>query len=330
MLKQPLVSIIIPVYNGSNYLKMAIDSALAQTYENIEILVVNDGSKDNNETERIALSFGDKIRYFYKNNGGVSSALNYGINNMKGDYFAWLSHDDIYMPDNIQNHMNLRNKISEGFITVAPTGTIVNNITSIPKKNKFKKFYDNPVDFFSVWFYACSLVVPKKSFEIIGLFDENNRTTQDVEFTLLLLKNFKLVFFDICTVLRREHEESGFRKLENENRTESVQLMQKLLSKYGIEFFCKNEIIGKKQINKKHSIAYNKIAFNLLSVKCRIPGFEEVLFAKNLFEKSKCSHTSLFNPATFLLFCGINNWLSVSKLFIKIKNKSKQIVKHFF
>ena len=62
----PLVSIVIPVYNGSNYLKEAIDSALAQTYKNIEILVINDGSNDANKTEKIAQSFQSKIRYFKK------------------------------------------------------------------------------------------------------------------------------------------------------------------------------------------------------------------------------------------------------------------------
>ena len=61
---KPLVSIIIPVYNGSNFMREAIDSALAQTYPNIEIIVVNDGSTDN--TREIALSYGDKIRYFEK------------------------------------------------------------------------------------------------------------------------------------------------------------------------------------------------------------------------------------------------------------------------
>ena len=63
----PLVSIIIPVYNGSEYLAQAINSALNQTYKKVEILVVNDGSNDGGATEKIALSYGDKIRYFYKN-----------------------------------------------------------------------------------------------------------------------------------------------------------------------------------------------------------------------------------------------------------------------
>ena len=75
----PLVSIVIPVYNGANYLREAIDSALAQTYSNVEIIVVNDGSDDGGATRDIALSYGDKIRYFAKDNGGVSTALNVGI-----------------------------------------------------------------------------------------------------------------------------------------------------------------------------------------------------------------------------------------------------------
>ena len=84
----PLVSIIIPVYNGSNYLAEAIDSALNQTYDNCEIIVINDGSNDNGATERIAKSYGNKIKYYSKENGGVASALNFGINMMEGEYFS--------------------------------------------------------------------------------------------------------------------------------------------------------------------------------------------------------------------------------------------------
>lgn len=109
---RPLVSIIIPVYNGGNYLKLAIESALAQTYKNIEVLVINDGSTDN-DTRKIALSYGDKIRYFEKENGGVSSALNYGITLMNGEWFSWLSHDDEYFPDKIEKQIKLVRTINE-------------------------------------------------------------------------------------------------------------------------------------------------------------------------------------------------------------------------
>ena len=90
------VTILIPVYNGSNYLKEAIESALAQTYKNKEIIVVNDGSTDNGKTKEIALSYKDKIKYYEKENGGAPTALNYGIERMTGDYLSWLSHDDLY------------------------------------------------------------------------------------------------------------------------------------------------------------------------------------------------------------------------------------------
>ena len=88
---QPLVSIIIPVYNGSDFLRQAVNSALGQTYTNIEVIIVNDGSNDNGKTEEVALSYGKRVRYLCKENGGVASALNFGISQMKGEYFSWLS-----------------------------------------------------------------------------------------------------------------------------------------------------------------------------------------------------------------------------------------------
>ena len=101
----PLVSIVIPVYNGANFLREAIDSALAQTWPHCEILVVNDGSTDNGATEDISLSYRARIRYFRKENGGVASALNLGIREMRGDFFSWLSHDDVYLPDKCRNQV---------------------------------------------------------------------------------------------------------------------------------------------------------------------------------------------------------------------------------
>jgi len=85
----PKVSIIVPVYNGSKYIRAAIDSALSQTYRNFELIVIDDGSVD--DTRQIVESYGDRLQYFWKPNGGVASALNLGIEKMSGAYFSWLS-----------------------------------------------------------------------------------------------------------------------------------------------------------------------------------------------------------------------------------------------
>src|SRR3712207_962084 len=113
MTLNPKVSIVIPVYNGSDYLKEAIDSALGQTYEDIEVIVVNDGSNDGGQTEAIAKSYGDKIRYFSKENGGVASALNFGIKNMRVKWFTWLSHDDLFSQNRIEQDLILIEKNPE-------------------------------------------------------------------------------------------------------------------------------------------------------------------------------------------------------------------------
>ena len=102
-------------------MREAIDSALTQTYTNTEIIVINDGSNDSGKTRKIVLSYGNKIKYFEKENGGVSTALNFGINNMAGDYFSWLSHDDLYLPNKIETEINYlinNNLIHENILVI--------------------------------------------------------------------------------------------------------------------------------------------------------------------------------------------------------------------
>lgn len=93
----PLISVIMPAYNVSRYIADSIESVVRQTYPNWELLVINDGSTDN--TGDVVKSFiDDRIRYFEKANGGVSSARNLGLDKMRGDLFCFLDADD-QLPD---------------------------------------------------------------------------------------------------------------------------------------------------------------------------------------------------------------------------------------
>lgn len=181
----PLVSIVIPVYNGANYLKESIDSALNQSYPHIEVIVVNDGSRDEGATEAVALSYGERIRYFSKANGGCGSALNFGIKQMKGEYFSWLSHDDRYTGNKIQWQINKLSSLEDrhtilygGYELIDPKSEIVGSIH--PDQQYSEDQLNTPL--FAVLkglAYGCTFLIPKKSFFEIGFFDESLPTTQD-------------------------------------------------------------------------------------------------------------------------------------------------------
>lgn len=103
--KSPKVSVVIPAYNAARFVNATIDSVLAQTFQDFEILVVDDGSTD--KTKEILEAYGDKIHYLYKENGGVSSARNYGIEDAKGKYIAFLDADDVWMPEKLEKQVAL-------------------------------------------------------------------------------------------------------------------------------------------------------------------------------------------------------------------------------
>jgi len=103
------VSIVIPVYNAKDYLIECIDSALNQTYSDIEVIAVNDGSTDNSLD--ILKKYKDRINIISKENGGTSSALNAGIKIMSGEWFKWLSADDVLNNNAIEILLNEIKKI---------------------------------------------------------------------------------------------------------------------------------------------------------------------------------------------------------------------------
>lgn len=96
---RPLVSVIVPAYNAASYLRETLESAIAQSYDNLEILVIDDGSTD--ETAQIASTFGDPVRVISTRNQGVAKARNTGIDASSGEFIALLDSDDLWKPDKI-------------------------------------------------------------------------------------------------------------------------------------------------------------------------------------------------------------------------------------
>lgn len=105
-MKNPLISIIMPAYNAAKYISNSIQSALDQTYEHWELIVVNDGSTDN--THEVVGSFSDnRIIYFEKTNSGVSDARNYALEKIQGQFFCFLDADDILPPNSLKYRLEL-------------------------------------------------------------------------------------------------------------------------------------------------------------------------------------------------------------------------------
>lgn len=205
----PKVSIIIPVYNGSNYLREAIDSALSQTYKNMEIVVVNDGSKDDGKTDKICKSYGKKIRYFSKENGGPASALNLGIQKMAGEYFSWLSHDDVYYPEKVEKQITFLSQL-ENRDKIIPYA----NYELIDKDSEFlQEVIMDHEELTNKPEYALlrgsingiTLLIPKKAFDKYGEFDSLLKCTQDYDMWRRISKGYTFMHMNNILTKTRIH-----------------------------------------------------------------------------------------------------------------------------
>lgn len=220
----PTVSIVIPVYNGANYLRAAIESALSQTYPHVEVIVVNDGSTDGGATRAVAAGFGDRIRCIDKANGGVATALNAGIEAMRGELFSWLSHDDLYQPWKVDRQVQTwlrfgsRCVVIGDFETMDETGCTL-GVISAGGRNLVAR----PLDaVFCGLINGCTLLVPRDLFRESGLFEPGLPTTQDYHLWYRLARLVPFVHCAGAGVRQRIHPLQGSRQyshLEEASRT---------------------------------------------------------------------------------------------------------------
>lgn len=215
----PLVSIVIPVYNGADFLREAIDSALAQTYPNIEVLVINDGSSDAGRTKEIALSYGKRIRYFEKDNGGCATALNYGIDNMLGQYFSWLSHDDKYCPEKVEKQVQCLDSLSDkktiiysGYKVIDKNSKVLYSVCP-DRVLTSDKLNAGLLPLLRGLIHGCTLLIPAELFDEIGHFDANLLSTQDYALWFDFFRKCPIHFQDDLFVLSRVHPNQGTHKI---------------------------------------------------------------------------------------------------------------------
>ena len=241
---KPKVSILIPVYNGSNFLKQAIDSAIGQYYTEKEIIVINDGSNDNGATRKVAESFVPNIMYYEKENGGVASALNLGIEKSTGEYISWLSHDDFYYPNKLEDQISYVTSLENNKVIVFSNEDMVdeNNIVIRPA---FQRKFDNSKFYRELlvkkFIGGCSLLIPRKAFDRCGEFDESLRTVQDYDMWFRMLNNgYTFSYYQITSGAKRRHGGQDSQQKKELRRKEKIVLLTRALTSMTDEILKKN------------------------------------------------------------------------------------------
>jgi glycosyltransferase involved in cell wall biosynthesis len=199
----PKISVIIPTYNRVHLIKDAIESVFNQTYQDFELIIIDDGSTDS--TKEVLAEYGERLQYIYQDNQGRSAARNHGIALAKGEFIAFLDSDDVWFPDKLTRQVPILESSPENVALVHGYKCIVNrNLRLMPGwKLKLRKLYslaergeetyENYLHFNCI-FTSTILVRRTAIIEICG-YDNFIESLEDLDFYLrLLLKDYSFVF----------------------------------------------------------------------------------------------------------------------------------------
>lgn len=230
-----LVSVIMPVYNGSRWIKEAIQSVMMQSYCHIELLVINDGSEDN--TEDIVLNLihlDSRIRYFKQENKGVSAARNLGLRVMQGSFFTFLDADDCLTKDSIKLRMSKFQQDST--LTFCDGGvTVFNDSLDTPRRtwrptitgSVFKKL----IQLSESCFFGPTWLVKRDS-SVTYLFQEDMTHAEDLFFYIEISRSGKYDFVSQDILKYRTSQNSAMRNLKGLGDGYS-KLFEKVVHQFG-------------------------------------------------------------------------------------------------
>ncbi len=209
-IEQPLVSVVMPTYNYAQFIGDAIRSVLDQTYENLELIIIDNYSEDN--TENIIASFSDsRIKYKkFRNNGIIAASRNVGIHESHGKYIAFLDSDDMWKPTKIEKQIKLLENNENIFLVYSRYAVIRNGLFRkiLPKRKRLKSgnaFI--PLFLFNNFIGSSSVLLRNALKENNFLFDVDKRlrAIEDYDLWLRIAKNKRIAYVDESLVVYREH-----------------------------------------------------------------------------------------------------------------------------
>ena len=276
----PKVSVIIPTHNRADLIQTAINSVLDQTYNDYEIIIVDDHSTDN--TSAVVKKFKDQRIHYVQNSGkyGPSASRNLGISAASGDYVAFLDDDDEWMPNKLEKQITAMDGCLENVCGIYSNRLMINKITgetysenpgveTIKGNLLSQLMIKNPI-------HTSTLMIRKTCLDKIGLFDENMRYMEDRDLWIRLAMNWDYEYIDEPLIKAYYHGNSHLsHNLEGQTQGRGILLRryQHLLKKnkkswsqlyvcQGAQYCQKNEMAkGRKNLLKGILIyPFNKIA----------------------------------------------------------------------
>lgn len=221
-----LVSVVIPVYNGAEYLEATVNTILAQDYDNVEILLINDGSKDNSEQLiNTLVENHSSIKGFHKQNGGVAAARNYGIERASGEFVAFCDQDDFWLPTKLSKQVPLFENPKVGVVYCG-------SIADYPHLNKqektnFESKYSGDVfeELIKANMFTCCAVVSRKNLLLKEEAFDDDRELMGVDDWLAWLKLSLVCEFDFVAEHLAIHVFHGDNYSSNEEKMHNAEVL---------------------------------------------------------------------------------------------------------
>jgi glycosyltransferase involved in cell wall biosynthesis len=253
-IKDPKISVVIPLYNHEPYIKEAIDSILNQSFNDFELIIINDGSQDNSEGI-VKSVHDDRIRYYYQQNQGTHNALNRGIDLARGEYISILNSDDVYYSNRLEKMVMILEQDSSVRAVFSHIEFIDGNGNSIrfnrgaednwlghDPETSYEKNHHIILDLLAGNFlYTTSNLFCRKSvFDDIGYFS-NLKYIHDYEFFLRLCYHYKVHIIEEPLLKYRFHESNALNENFSVANFETGLVLSNFLLKYDLEKFFLNE-----------------------------------------------------------------------------------------